>query len=257
VRYWRLAAASRTDPCPNPPFDATVVHRISHPITDTQVTIFRSDDERELIVAVPGASTTRDFLSVSQLFQVDWNAPFIKCSGGCKVHAGTVLAWASVEEEIVSALRRELSKTPGYKLVLTGHSLGGAIVTLGYASLKSQGFQNVRAYTYGAFRVGNKAAASHIDKLSGASDSNIGDFIRVTHRDDGAPKLLPTWFGGGYSHTRTEIWQDDTPAGNTTAETTYRCFGQEPTDCNNGEGPFTNKGHEVYSGLRNDINNCE
>jgi hypothetical protein len=219
------------------------------------VSIFRSDSERELIVAAPGAISIPDITTVSQFYTVDWNSPGINCPG-CKVHGGTLLAWYSVEDDVISALRRELSKTPGYKVTLTGHSLGGAIVTLGYATLKSHGFQDVRAYTYGAYRVGNKAAASHIDRLAGASDYNLGDFIRVTHRDDGVTRMPPTFFAGGYSHPRTEIWQDDTLSGDQTAGTTYRCFGQEPTDCNNGEGAFTNAGHEMYSGTRNDINNC-
>jgi hypothetical protein len=98
-------------------------------------------------------------------------------------------------------------------------------------------------------RVGNPAYASFIDSLSGASDTALGSFIRITHATDGVPGL-PTQ-DMGFRHSRTEIYELDNAAGTQSPETTFRCFGQEAGDCNRGTAMgFINQDHLVYTGVQ-------
>ena len=62
---------------------------------------------------------------------------------------------------------------------------------------------------------------------------------------DFVPHLLPEILG--FRHPRTEYWESSlTPA----AATTYRCYGQEPTDCNDGTIPdVLDNAHGTYAGL--------
>lgn len=54
----------------------------------------------------------------------------------------------------------------------------------------------------------------------------------------------------GFQHSNTEIWEDDTAAGNQSAQTTYRCNGPEATDCNNAvAGLFINSYHLTYTNV--------
>lgn len=108
-------------------------------------------------------------------------------------------------------------------------------------------FLAVRAvYNSGQPRVGNQAYADHVDQLAGASATEAGIFYRVTHANDGVPQVPPPSLG--FRHSRTEYWESEM---NTTAATTYRCFGQEPADCNDAQGGFgVNDAHTSYAGYQ-------
>lgn len=64
--------------------------------------------------------------------------PFPECSG-CLVHAGFYDSWSSVRPLIMSTLASAVEQHPEYSVVVTGHSLGGAIATLAAGELRSQG----------------------------------------------------------------------------------------------------------------------
>jgi putative lipase involved disintegration of autophagic bodies len=48
----------------------------------------------------------------------------------CRVHAGFLAAWQSVESTISASVKNEIATYPGYQIVITGHSLGAAIAAL-------------------------------------------------------------------------------------------------------------------------------
>jgi feruloyl esterase len=48
----------------------------------------------------------------------------------CRVHTGFLLAWQGVERTITMTLVKQLALYPEYRLVITGHSLGGAVAAL-------------------------------------------------------------------------------------------------------------------------------
>ena len=93
---------------------------------------------------------------------------------------------------------------PGYKTVVVGHSLGGAIADLAAADLRGQGM-DLDLYTYGAPRVGGPLISSFISgNANGAGPNGNGTTFRVTHFDDPVPKLPPR--GWGFADVGPEYW---------------------------------------------------
>lgn len=168
---------------------------------------------------------------------------------GCTVHLGFYTAWASAAEAVKAELDSAFATAAyaNYTLVIGGGSLGAALSNLAFASLKPQPQYPIRAvYNSGQPRVGNQAYADYVDGLAGANSTSgeAGTFYRTTHANDGVPRLPPAEFG--FRHSGTEYWESEM---NATAATTYRCFGQEATDCNAVQSGFgVNEAHTSYAG---------
>lgn len=252
-RYTRFAVASLATftfglgTCPSPPFESKLVAKVNNIVTDTQVAVFQDDAAKELIVSFPGTSSLQDFGTDFVFFLVPFDtAP--SCSG-CQVHGGVFNAYKSIRPDLITALADLRTKNPSYKTVVTGHSLGGGFASIAYTDLKANNIPVSIAYTMGSLRVGNQAYADYTDKLSGASDSNLGTLIRITHGIDGVPNLPMD--NMGFVHTRTEIYEVDNAAGQESPQTTFRCFGQEASDCNKSTAQgFINQDHLVYTNIQ-------
>jgi putative lipase involved disintegration of autophagic bodies len=48
----------------------------------------------------------------------------------CRVHAGFLLATQNVESTITASVEKEVEAYPEYQLLITGHSMGGAVAVL-------------------------------------------------------------------------------------------------------------------------------
>ena len=156
-------------------------------------------------------------------------------------------SYNSISDKLEAALTRLLKQYPNYIVTVTGHSLGGALAGFAYPGLKAAGFPVPKAYTFGQPRLGNKAFADYIDKLSGTTEENVGNYYRTTHTFDGVPNLPGRDMG--FQHSRTEFFELDTKSGNQSAARTFRCYGQEAQDCNDGRARgFVNQAHLMYSG---------
>jgi hypothetical protein len=83
--------------------------------------------------------------------------------------------------------------------VFTGHSLGGAVSSLGAVYARQAGLA-VDIINYGSPRVGNAAFATFVTNQAGVE-------YRVTHLDDPVPRLPPIVFN--YAHTSPEYWLSD------------------------------------------------
>ena len=252
-RYTRFAVAAlatftfNLGTCPSPPFKSTLVKTINNLVTDTQAAIFRDDTAKELILSFPGTASVQDF--VTDFVFVPLNQTTATGCTDCRVHGGFYTAWRSIADEVTTALADLRAQNPGYNTIITGHSLGGAIATLAYTDLKASGVPVQTAYTMGSPRVGNPTYADFNDRLSGASDTNLGTLIRITHNVDGVPGLPSQAMG--FQHSRTEVYELDDAAGTQAPETTLRCFGQEAADCNRGTATgFINQDHLVYTGVQ-------
>lgn len=141
----------------------------------------------------------------------------------------------------MSGVKAARAQYPSYKIVVTGHSLGGAIATVATANLRAAGIANIDMYTYGSPRVGNAAFVDFVSAQPGLE-------IRVTHLDDPVPRLPPIIFG--YRHTSPEYWLstgDATTVNYGTADVKV-CTGNANTGCNAGTLGLDADAHNYYLG---------
>ncbi|EFJ45180.1 hypothetical protein VOLCADRAFT_94625, partial [Volvox carteri f. nagariensis] len=125
------------------------------------------------------------------------------------VHKGFLSAYDSVRRTVFTLLDEITGagdKGDNWRVLVTGHSLGGALATLAAYELAerrplppprppitltpARSVQNITLYTFGAPRVGNKAFAEEFDRL-------VPDAWRVTNSNDiipSVPRLM------GYCH---------------------------------------------------------
>jgi surfactin synthase thioesterase subunit len=201
---------------------------------------------KEIIIAFAGTDTLEDIGTDVNYFLT----PFTTAPGcdNCQVHNGVLLGWRSLQPSLMAALKNLVADSPGYTTVIVGHSLGGGLASIAFTDLRSNGVPIAKTYTMGSLRVGNPAYADYTDRLSGASNTNLGDLLRMTHGIDGVPNL-PTQ-AMGFRHTRTEIYEVDNASGAESPQTTYRCFGQEAPDCNlSTTTGIINQDHLTYTGI--------
>jgi hypothetical protein len=59
----------------------------------------------------------------------------------CEVHGGFWKAWETVADDVTAKIKTALTTYSGYTLVLTGHSFGAAVATLGGTVLRNAGYK--------------------------------------------------------------------------------------------------------------------
>ncbi|XP_046858009.1 lipase-like [Xenia sp. Carnegie-2017] len=149
---------------------------------------FVKNTRNEIVVSFQGSFRT-----------VDWLRDFIivkKSYSGCqdcKVHTGFVKAYSPLKDQMFRKLR-DLNRNKQEKVLVTGHSLGGAMATLAAVDLINAGYQ-VDLITFGAPRVGNKAFAQYVDRIV------KGLNLRVTYLND----IVTVVPNVGYRHAGQEI----------------------------------------------------
>lgn len=146
----------------------------------------------------------------------------VKGSGDISVHSGFQSAYKGVEGTILSTVKSQLASNPSYRVVVTGHSLGGALASLSAVSLKT-GIPNLnlKLYTYGQPRVGNAAFASLVENLVGMPNifravhtfGTLQLFLFLGRSNiqyvDGVPTFLLNKLG--YKHFASEYWNFQDP----------------------------------------------
>lgn len=70
---------------------------------------------------------------------LDFNLTDVDLCDGCQAHDGFWASWNTVSDDITSQIDSALSANSGYKLVVTGHSLGGALAALAGTDLRNSG----------------------------------------------------------------------------------------------------------------------
>lgn len=140
------------------------------------------------------------------------------------VEHGMYSLYASLRVDVRSILNNMVTKYDTRRLLITGHSLGGALATLTAFDLlyAKAPFLVTDLVTFGSPRVGNERFAQYFEEF----DVNV---TRVTHYYDMVPHVPETFLG--YEHVRGEVWFNE-------PSTTYmECTGNEDPDCSNSCSP--------------------
>ena len=200
---------------------------------------------KQIIFAARGTFSDANWRTNFDFFTVPSNV-----AEGATVHRGFNNAWNEIAVDVRQAIDDTVKMKPDYKLVITGHSLGGAIATVAAANLTAEGGYEFDLYTYGQPRVGN-------DKFSDFLSENIpGRLYRVTHDADPVPRLppaaLPLFGLLGYRHTSPEIWltgEASADPENIAVEDVESCEGNLNFACNANPIKFFNAtDHGLYFG---------
>ncbi|KAF7361129.1 Alpha/beta-hydrolase [Mycena sanguinolenta] len=208
VHYFKYASTAYAIILPGPPLipvrpnGQKLCAKMFDLLTDTHGYVARDDKRKEIVVAFRGTVTPQNFITDGLGLLVDWNSTVTKVAApdGTKVHFGFQTAWSTVCTSTIAAVTTELAAHKDYSIVVTGHSLGGALASLAGVTLQKT-FPNteVRYYTYGQPRTGNAAYATWVNTIIGPNKS-----YRVVHSLDGVPTMAPELLG--FAHHSTEYW---------------------------------------------------
>jgi pimeloyl-ACP methyl ester carboxylesterase len=156
--------------------------------TSTQVLIGGLEEYREaLVIAFRGSRELKDYLQDARFIaKTPW------CNGGeidqaVRVHRGFSECYFSVSDE----LRDRAAAAP--RVIVTGHSLGGALATLCALDLAQHGANVKAVHVFGCPRVGNSAFRD----LYNAALHDVT--IRFEAQGDPVP-WLPPYLLPGYRH---------------------------------------------------------
>ncbi len=143
-----------------------------------------------------GGTNVEEFIEYAQRKIDDEKHPMVH--KGFNEYVNTVLSATMQDGSSSKKFVEEVKNNPKVRVLLTGHSLGGAVATLTAERLVSMGIEKWRVpvITFGAPAIGNTAFAEQ-----------YGDKIllwRITNSADPVPGSLQTFFGGykqfGYQH---------------------------------------------------------
>ncbi|TWU79259.1 hypothetical protein ED733_009032 [Metarhizium rileyi] len=141
---------------------------------------------------------TSAFCQLASTVPPDADDKLLPLCDDCRIHQGFWAAFRGIKDDMMQVVMSQLGQNPGFKVVTTGHSLGGAVATIAGVYLRKAGIET-DVYTYGSPRVGDEAFA----KL--ASDTSNGITLRISNKQDPVT-VLPRGSRTGYAHTTPEIW---------------------------------------------------
>jgi Lipase (class 3) len=158
----------------------------------------------------------------------------------CAVHSGFMYLWNAARENLVPVVQGLVDSHPDYQLVLTGHSLGGAIAGLAALEFAAKGWDPAIT-TFGEPRFGNKELAAYVDRMLVKKGEG---YHRVTHAGDPVP-LLPFDKWGWRMHAgEIYIGKDALPI---ERDNVHRCDGPNDPSCI--QGPSNAEGLDGMSFL--------
>jgi len=238
TRYAKFSSATyQLFGCPRP-VKTTLVKEFDR--SGTQGFVTRDDKRKELIVAFRGSLSPRDFIVDLAIILKPLETVGVAAIGGAEAHTGFQFAYNAVAGEVLDTVRKEMAARPDYKIVVTGHSLGGAVASMASLSIRAA-LPNVpmQLFTYGQPRVGNEAFARQVENQIG-----VDNIFRAVHTFDGVPTFVLGEIG--YRHFGTEYWNFEDPA---SPRTTKKCVGPEDPTCSDSIfSTFINPAHLLYFG---------
>ncbi|KAJ6445392.1 DNA-directed RNA polymerases I, II, and III subunit RPABC4 [Purpureocillium lavendulum] len=164
-----------------------------------------NDEKRLIVVSFRGTSRAWEWMRDVQATQVQ---AYDLCSE-CWLHSGFNAAFRGVEPLVTGNVTACLRDKPGYRVVVTGHSYGGAVATITGAWLRFRHGIDADIFTYGAPRAGNSVFAELVSRTAASTAARraAGRALvtaRVTNRMDIVTVQPPmVW---DYAHTTPEYW---------------------------------------------------
>jgi hypothetical protein len=180
--------------------------------------IYYNEKIRRLYLVFKGSSSFKDFIHDLKTTPSDYSKlPFLSSlktndSGIPNGHAGFA---SLIKDDVVNIISLLLSFTDKYnpdEIVITGHSLGGALSTvlafcLGYAiknrEIELIGNPSIHLVTFGAPMIFSDYLRVKFNELI---DSNIMTYDRITNNGDIVVGIPPVFSHGGYNILKTELY---------------------------------------------------
>ena len=161
--------------------------------SDKKVYGFVQYKDNKIVVSFRGSVDVKDWYSNLKILTRDY---YVYGGQGCRVHIGFSNYYNSVRHQMLAKVSALSHAHPGSKVIVTGHSLGGALATLAAVELANDG-HDTDLITFGSPRVGNKKFSEYANK------SLKGVNLRVTYGNDIVTVIPPRWTG--YRHVGQEI----------------------------------------------------
>ncbi|ONM34741.1 alpha/beta-Hydrolases superfamily protein [Zea mays] len=165
------------------------------------------------------------------------------------VHRGFYSAYhnTTLRDGVVSGIQRTRKAYGDIPIMITGHSMGGAMASFCALDLVvNYGLDGVNLMTFGQPRIGNAAFASYFKTY-------LPQAIRVTHAHDIVPHL-PPYFSffpqKTYHHFPREVWTHNIGLGTLVYPVEKICddSGEDPTCCRSVSGSSV-RDHIYYLGV--------
>ncbi|KAE8445677.1 hypothetical protein EG329_012975 [Mollisiaceae sp. DMI_Dod_QoI] len=157
-----------------------------------------------IIVAIQGTSIASNLLDILTDADIVRHQTDLcgtaNTNDGCEIHDGFWRAAKDVQPLVESIVEVALASHPSFKIVSTGHSLGGAVAVLIGAMLRNCG-KMVDIYTFGQPHLGSVDISNYIQNQAPTQGNNY----RITHYNDVVPQL-PEHDWGNWDHFYPEFW---------------------------------------------------
>lgn len=144
--------------------------------TDLQSGITVSDNKKRICVVFRGSESFRDWR---------YNLMIRKkqVSGDIYLHEGFYKHLVNDYEKITTTLKKVMKRKKGYEIIITGHSLGGALSTIYGYFLSKEISQNITIISFASPRVGNQGFKNAFN-----AQNNIKHY-RITNKRDIVPAI--------------------------------------------------------------------
>lgn len=126
-------------------------------MTDTQMVFLERPKVNELVLAFRGTCEVNDIVSDIQARKRNYRVCSRVQGSRGNVHRGIYKAWSRVQDTVLDVVKKRVAQGIN-KILVTGHSLGGALATFCSLAIKEQvqGNYQLKCYTFGSAVTGDK-----------------------------------------------------------------------------------------------------
>eukprot|EP00030_Apusomonadida_sp_AF-17_P002471 a339785_1203.p2 GENE.a339785_1203~~a339785_1203.p2 ORF type:complete len:306 (+),score=96.13 a339785_1203:27-920(+) len=166
--------------------------------TSTNAFVGYHPASKQVILSFEGSANVTNWITNIQFLKVDFQFP--NAPEGARVHRGFYKAYQAIGVDVENDVGQLIDQLPGYQVLVTGHSLGGALAVFGAIDVSlNRPHVPVNVYTFGQPRVGNKMFSEWFDM-------QIANSIRMTNNSDIVPHLPPKTWPFDFFQQTTEVW---------------------------------------------------